>query len=40
LRLGLHHELVDHLPEHLVERLREARSAWYNRKLTSVTEAS
>jgi hypothetical protein len=39
-RLGLHHKLIDHLPERLVARLRKVRSEWYNRKLKSVTEAS
>jgi hypothetical protein len=38
LRLGLHHRLVDRLPESLAARLRELRSAWYNRKVQSVTE--
>ncbi|HWY53286.1 MAG TPA: hypothetical protein VNZ03_02415 [Terriglobales bacterium] len=38
-RLGLHHNFVDHFPAHLVAKLREARSTWYNRKLKSVTEA-
>jgi hypothetical protein len=32
LRLGLHHRLVDRLPESLGEKLRELRSRWYNRK--------
>jgi hypothetical protein len=40
LRLGLHHGLVDRLPEPVAAKLRELRSAWYNRKLQSVTEAS
>lgn len=39
LRLGLHHKLIDRLPEPLTARLRELRSAWYNRKLKLVTEA-
>jgi hypothetical protein len=39
-RLGLHRKLVDHLPESLVARFRAVRSAWYNRKLQSVAEAS
>jgi hypothetical protein len=38
-RLGLHHKLMDHLPESLVGRIRAIRSAWYNRKLRWVTEA-
>lgn len=33
LRLGLHHRLVDHLPESLVARLRQLRTAWYQRKI-------
>jgi hypothetical protein len=40
LRLGLHHGFVDHLPEPVVAKLRELRSAWYNRKLRSVAQAS
>jgi hypothetical protein len=39
LRLGLHHRLVDHLPESVAARLREIRAAWYHRKFPSVTEA-
>lgn len=39
LRLGLHHRFVDRLPEHLAAKLRELRSAWYNRKLQSVKES-
>lgn len=39
-RLGLHHSFLDHLPESVLSRLRELRSAWYNRKSLSVTEAS
>lgn len=31
LRLGLHHRLVDRIPEPLGQRLRELRSRWYNR---------
>lgn len=40
LRLGLHHSLVDHVPESVISRLREIRNYWYNRKLHSATEAS
>lgn len=40
LRLGLHHKFMDRLPEPVAARLRKLRSAWYNRKLQSVTEAS
>jgi hypothetical protein len=31
-RLGLHHKLVDHLPEPVYARLHELRNAWYNRR--------
>lgn len=40
LRLGLHHRLVDHLPESVVGRLRDFRNAWYNRKIQSVKESA
>jgi hypothetical protein len=40
LRFGLHHRLVDHLPEFVGAKLRELRNAWYNRKFRSVTELS
>lgn len=40
LRLGLHHKLADHLPESIGTKLRELRSAWYNRKLQTTSEAS
>jgi hypothetical protein len=39
-RLGLHHGIVDYLPEPVVAKLRELRNAWYNRKLRSVAQAS
>ncbi len=32
-RIGLHHRLVDRLPEQFVSRARELRLAWYSRKL-------
>jgi hypothetical protein len=32
LRLGLHHRLVDRLPEGLGKRLRELRAGWYQRR--------
>jgi hypothetical protein len=32
LSMGLHHRLTDHLPEPLVAKLRELRSAWYERR--------
>lgn len=38
-RLGLHRKLIDHVPESIASRLRAIRSAWYNRKIQSVTEA-
>jgi hypothetical protein len=38
-RLRLHHRLADHLPESVAARLRDLRSAWYNRKFQSMTEA-
>jgi hypothetical protein len=39
LQLGLHHRLVDHVPESVAAKLRELRTAWYNRKFSSMTEA-
>lgn len=38
-RLGMHHRLADHVPESLMAKLRDFRSAWYGRKLQSSTEA-
>jgi hypothetical protein len=40
LRLGLHHRLVDHLPESLASKLREMRNNWNHRKLQSASEVS
>ena len=40
LRLRLHHRLFDRLPEPVAAKLRELRSAWYNRKLRCEIEAS
>jgi len=41
LRLGLHHRLVDLIPESLAARLRDLRKAWYDRRFhDSVTQAS
>jgi hypothetical protein len=37
--LGLHHRLVERIPEPLAERLREFREAWYNRKFQPLREA-
>lgn len=39
-RLGLHHRFVDRIPESLLARMRELRSAWHNRKFQSVAEVS
>jgi hypothetical protein len=38
-RLGLHHRLVDRLPESFAAKFREVRKAFYSRKFASVTEA-
>ncbi len=40
LRLGLHHRIVDHLPESVAAKLRDVRAAWHNRKVQSALEAS
>ena len=37
-RLGLHHRLVDRLPESVAGRLREFRNSWHQRKFQNVTE--
>jgi hypothetical protein len=37
LGAGLHHRLVDRLPEGLGEKLRELRSKWYGRRETTAT---
>lgn len=39
-RLGLHHRLVERLPESLVGRIREFRNSWYNRKVQTPKVAS
>jgi len=39
-RLGLHHRLIDLLPESVSAKLRELRKAWYKRKFQAATEAS
>jgi hypothetical protein len=39
-RLGLHHRLVDHLPEPVAAKLRKLRDSWYSRKLRSATEGA
>lgn len=33
--LGLHHKLIDRIPESFIAKLRDLRSAWYNRKSTT-----
>jgi hypothetical protein len=40
LRLRLHHKWIDRIPQPIIAKLRNARGAWYNRKLKVVTEAS
>jgi hypothetical protein len=40
LKFGLHHRLVDRIPESVATKLRALRAAWYNRKLPSVTEVN
>jgi hypothetical protein len=37
-RLGMHHRLVDHLPESLAGKMRDLRASWYNRKVQSTAE--
>ena len=39
LRLGLHNKLAAHVPEPLLAKLREFRSAWYSRKFQTATDA-
>jgi hypothetical protein len=38
-RLGLHHELKDRLPETVMDKLRDLRSGWYERKFQTPKEA-
>ena len=40
LRLRLHRRFVDRFPEPVVAKIRELRSAWYNRRFQASTEAS
>lgn len=40
LKLGLHHQLADRVPEPVLAQLRKIRSLWHNRKLQSVREPS
>lgn len=39
-RLGLHHRLVDRLPESVATRLRQLRNDWYSRKLQTAKEST
>jgi len=39
-RLGMHHRLVDHLPESLTAKFRELRRAWYSRGSQSSAETT
>jgi hypothetical protein len=39
-RLGLHHKLIDRLPEPLITRLRNLRSSWYDRQLQAAAKTS
>ena len=39
-RMGLHHRLVERLPEAVLARLREARSNWYSRRSRVASESS
>jgi hypothetical protein len=39
-RTGLHKGIVYHIPEPVLEKVRQLRNAWYNRRLQSVAEAS
>jgi hypothetical protein len=38
--LGLHHRLVEHLPESVAGRLRQARNSWYGRRFQTVKESA
>jgi hypothetical protein len=40
LRLGLHHQLVDYVPEPVLSRVRDARDSWYKRKYPVRTQDS
>jgi hypothetical protein len=39
-RLGLHHRMADYFPEQLASKLRQMRTAWYDRKFQTVRETS
>jgi hypothetical protein len=38
-RLGLHHKLIDRIPESVASKFREFRAAWYGRKFQTAKEA-
>ena len=40
MAFGLHHKLVDRIPEPLLAKARELRTAWYNRKFQSAMETA
>jgi hypothetical protein len=40
LRMGLHHKLIERIPEPVIAKLRAYRAAWYSRKLQSAAGAS
>jgi hypothetical protein len=39
LQFGLHHRLVDRIPESVATKLRELRKAWYRREVQTLTES-
>jgi hypothetical protein len=39
-RLGLHHGLADRLPRPVLDKVRELRNSWYNRKLQQISQGS
>jgi hypothetical protein len=39
LRLGLHHRLIDRIPESVAAKLRELRKAWYRNEVQTLTES-
>jgi hypothetical protein len=39
-RLGLHHRMVDHFPERWAAKVRDFRSAWYDKRYQTVRETS
>jgi hypothetical protein len=38
-KLGLHHKIVDRLPESMVSRIRDFRKTWHERKFREAAEA-